>query len=119
MIKVKIYIKSEYSLFEEEVFIDALLPNIPNIGNLIFLENEQQYELELKAKSSLEIANKFAPRWFYTTRSLNIKQGGDVKEENLKDLSFGEAMYVHNVVYEPNSEVVKIVIGDDTYNEDN
>lgn len=117
MIKVKIYIKSEQALYDEDVFIDALLPCIPNIGNLIFLKNEQQYELEKKAKTNLDIANKFTPKWFWG-HSSRIEYG-DIKEENLKDLSFGDAMYVHNVVYEPNSEIVKIVIGDDTYNEDN
>lgn len=117
MIKVKIYIKSEQALYEEEVFIDAILPHIPNKGNIVFLENEQQYELESKAKSNLDIANKFAPKWFWG-HSSGIERY-EVKEENLKDLSFGEAMWVHNVVYEPNSEIVKIVIGDDTYNEDN
>lgn len=115
MIKVKIYIKSEHALFEEEVFIDALLPCIPNIGNLIFLGNEQQNELEKKAKTNLDIANKFTPKWFWG-HSSGIEYG-DIKEENLKDLSFDEAMYVHNVVYEPNSEIVIIVIGDDKYNE--
>lgn len=116
MIKVRIYIKSEYSLFESEVFIDALLPHIPSKGNIIYLDEQQESELELKAKSSLDIANKFAPRWFYG-HSGNVEYG-EVIEENLKDLSFTDAMFVHNVIYEPNSEIVKIVMGDDTYNED-
>jgi hypothetical protein len=111
MIKVRIYIKSDYSLYEEGVFISVLLPHIPSKGNVIYLDNKQTSELELKAKKNLDTANKFAPTWFYNGSS-NIKYG-DVKKNNIKDLSFDDAVWVYNVVYKPNSKIIRIIINND------
>lgn len=99
-----VYIKNDNEFIDSEVFVEIELPAVPRKGEILYL-NEEQYEiLENKAKSNLKIAKNYAPEWFYYGSS----ECQNLKKKNLKDLNFGDAIYVDSVVFTGNSEIIKI-----------
>ena len=111
MINVKVYIEDQDGEFlDDNVSVSFKLPAIPRVGERIFLSDELQLQLEKMATSSLEIAENYR-NWFYGG-SNNVRKGDDIKENNLKDLSFGNASLVSHVVFRPNDDTVYIELGD-------
>ena len=108
MIKCKIYITNDNVYMDADVSIDIKLPCVPQIGSTLYLDEEQSLQLLNKAKSSLEIAERYAPKWFYG-HSYNVEE---VKEENLVDMGFDDATHVKAVSYNANSEIVEIGLDD-------
>ena len=111
MINVKVYIEDEGSLdfLDDDVSVSFKLPAIPRVGERIFLTEELQSKLENMARSSLNKASNYR-NWFYG-HSHKIREGVDIQEKNLKDLSFGDASYVTHVVYYPDEDTVYIELG--------
>lgn len=99
-----IHIKTEALFMDENVSVLIELPAAPRKGETIHLDARTQKVLEKKAKSSLDIAYEYYPKWFYG-HSCN---GQKPKHKNLKDLSFDDAIYVYSVLYIPNSDVIHI-----------
>lgn len=110
MINVRVYIEEEVDFLDDDVSVLFKLPAIPRVGERIFLSNELQSQLENMARSSLDKASHYR-NWFYG-RSHNVRKGDDIQESNLKDLSFGDASYVKQVVFVPDDETVYIELGD-------
>lgn len=99
-----VHIKNDNEFIDSEVFVEIELPAVPRKGEILYL-NEEQYEiLENKAKSNLKIARNYASEWFYYGSS----ECQNLKKKNLKDLNFGDAIYVDSVVFTGNSEIIKI-----------
>ena len=110
--KIKIYIKNSSDYFlDGDVCVITNLPSVPPVGGIVYLGDYIVEALESKATARIEVACRYAPEWFYC-RSCNI-QKKDVKEDNLKDLSFADVMYVHDVVYIANDEYISLLMGGD------
>lgn len=109
MINVRVYIEDEIDFLDDDVSVSFKLPAIPRVGERIFLSNELISQLENMAISSLDKASNYR-NWFYGY-SHYIRNGHDIKENNLKDLSFGDASYVTNVVFIPDDDTVYIELG--------
>jgi hypothetical protein len=104
-----ILIKNDYDFLVSDVGVEIQLPAVPRKGEILYLTDEQIEVLENKAKSDLKIAKYYAPKWFYG----DSRFCKEPKQENLQDLSFSDAMYVKEVVYYGNSEIIKIELDDD------
>lgn len=108
MIDCIIHIENDYEIWDESVFVECKLPQVPQIGSILHLPIEMERELELKAFHRNTKENYF-PKWYY---------GGNMPEE-LKDIdnkrhriSFSDAVNVKYVKYEPNNWKVRITLGD-------
>ena len=112
--KLKIYIENEGCFLDKDVSVEVELSAIPRIGESVLLSRIHKDELEEKAKSSISIAQRYAPQWFYY-RSNGIAPE-DIKPENLADLGFEDAMHVKTVTYIEGNEFVHLSIND-TYEE--
>lgn len=108
MIKCKIYIFSGNDFLDEKVCVEISLPCAPFIGSYLQLGDELKTELENKAKSSVNTALKYAPKWFY----FGSKNVGAITDENLKDLSFADALYVSSVTFKANQDILFIELTD-------
>ncbi|WP_321514943.1 hypothetical protein [Marinifilum fragile] len=108
MLKVRIFVKNENVYKDDNVFIDVQLPSVPRKGETIFLSEESYAELESKAKGNLEIAKRYAPKWFYG-ESFSVETP---TEKDLDNLSFGDMMYVCDVFYIANNEIVNVIMDD-------
>ena len=106
MVKIRVHIHSEEAFMDEKVFLDIELPSVPQKGDTLFLTEEQKNELVKQATSSLIVANRYAPKWFYDG-SFHCKHPN---EENLDDLSFEDALTVHQVCYFANEDLVHLEI---------
>lgn len=111
-IKAVIHIHSENNYMDDDVSSEISLPCLPHIGDILYID---KFELEKKAKRSLLIAGRYA-EWFYGA-SCKVSQYGEnaIKKENLKDLSFSDAIFVRNISFNANEDKVHIEIGDETY----
>lgn len=110
MINVRVYIRDEVEFLDDDVSVSFKLPAIPRVGERIFLSEELQSQLENMARSSLDKASNYR-NWFYG-HSHYVRFGHDIKENNLKDLSFGDASYVTHVVFRPDDDTVYIELSD-------
>ena len=109
MIKFKVFIYTDPerdNFLDKDVSINIELPSVPQVDDILYLKRKHFSVLEEKAKSSLEIAERYAPEWFYC-HSSGVK---DVKKENLKDLNFEDAMYVKEIVYTADDEFVCLIL---------
>lgn len=114
MFKVRIHVHTTSStFFDENVFVDVNLPGIPRKGDYINIGYELLCELESKATSDISIAKDYH-EWFYG-KSYGINKA-DIKEEDLDDLSFSDAILVQSVQWNPSSNIVNVEIMID-YNE--
>ena len=109
MIKCRIHIFNKEEFMDQDVYIEIMLPCIPQVGNNLDLSFELLYELEKKAKKHLEIAGRYAPHWFYG-KSFDCE---NLKDENLQDLSFDDANTVKSVGFMANCDYVNIALADD------
>lgn len=112
MYKIKVHIKNDNDFLDSDVFVKIELPAVPRKGEILYLNKIQQEILKKKVKSDLKIAQNYAPKWFY---------GGSCgcenpKQKNLKDLNFGDAIFVDGVVFTGYSEFIQIEL-DDTIND--
>lgn len=108
MIDCIIHIENDVEIWDESVYIECKLPQVPAIGSILHLPREMERELELKAFHRQTKGNYF-PRWYY---------GGNMPED-IKDIdgrkhriSFSDAVNVKYVKYEPNNWKVRITLGD-------
>lgn len=99
-----VHIKNENTYIDDNVYVQIELPAVPRKGEILYLDNDLKQVLEDKAKSNLEVAIKYAPEWFYG-HSHNCEE---LKQENLTDLSFDDAIYVDSVAFHANSEIIHI-----------
>jgi hypothetical protein len=104
MYKIKVHIKNDNDFLDSNVFVEIELPAVPRKGEILYLNEEQQEILKNKAKLNLEIAQNYAPKWFYGASS----GCENPKEKNLKDLGFGDAIFVDSVVFSGDSEFIQI-----------
>lgn len=93
---------------DEEVYVNISLPFLPPVGSILHITDEMQLQLEAMAKSSLDIAQRYAPKWFYG-KSRNCDEP---KDENLEDLSFSDALYVTKILFKANCDIVELEIND-------
>ena len=107
MIKCRLHIFNPATAMDEDVYAECLLPAIPEIGSSIHMSNECEVQLELMARESVDVAEKYYPEWFY-----QIDKTKDLKPEDLENLSFGDAIYVIAVTYTTNNEWVDIELHD-------
>jgi hypothetical protein len=108
MYKIMVHIKNHNEFIDSDVCVEIELPAVPRKGDILFLNEEQIQILENKAKSNLEIAQNYAPKWFYYGSS-GCKEPN---ENNLKDLKFEDAIYVDRVAFNGNSEIIHIELDD-------
>ena len=104
MYKIMIHIKNESTYIDVNVCVQIELPAVPRKGDTLYLDNDLKQVLEDKAKSNLEVARGYAPKWFYG-HSYDCKEP---KQENLQDLSFHDATNVDSVAFNGNSEIIHI-----------
>ena len=117
MVKIRIHIHTPDLCCDENVYVDINLPSVPRINEVVFLDDELFLELENKAKVNLEVA-RFYTEYLYGA-SLEVEME-DLQQKNLKDLGFEDAHYVYNVVYNSNSDIIKIelAMNPKTYNDE-
>lgn len=99
-----VHIKNENNYIDDNVCVQIELPAVPRTGEFLYLQNDLKQVLEDKVKSNLEVAREYAPKWFYGN-SYNCKE---LKQENLTDLSFDDAINVDSVAFNANSEIIHI-----------
>jgi hypothetical protein len=87
---------------DEDVCIEVNLPCLPPINSILRCDKD---ELEKQAKSELGIAQTYLD-WFYG-KSANIEK---VKEENLEDLNFDDAIFVDSIEINANEDYVHILL---------
>lgn len=104
MIKCKIHIANECEYMHADVSVTCFFPCLPQIGTVIHLTDDLEGELERKARLSNEIADNYLPKWFYG-KSVGCE---NIEEANLNDLGFGDAIYVKNIRFIPNTDYVDI-----------
>jgi hypothetical protein len=110
MIKIMVHIANYNTYIDENVCVQIRLAAVPRKGEVLYLSEYLQQVLEDKAKSNLEIARNYAPEWFYYGSSgCGLRE---LKQENLKDLSFGDARYVDSVTFIANSDIIHISLTD-------
>ena len=110
MYKIKVHINNNNQFLDSDVFVEIELPAVPRKGDNLYLTQEQQEILKNKVKSDLKIAQNYAPKWFYRGSS----GCENPKEKNLKDLDFGDAIFVDSVAFTGGSEIIEIEL-DDSY----
>ena len=108
MYKIKVYINNYNQFIDSDVFVEIELPAVPRKGENLYLTEEQQEILKNKVKSDLKIAINYAPKWFYGASS----GCENPKKNNLKDLDFGDAIFVDSVVFTGGSEFIQIELDD-------
>lgn len=69
---------------------------------------ELRGQLESKMRANLNVAKDYAPKWFYNA-SFNCREPN---EKDLDNVGFDDALFVCNVAYKPNSEVVLVELDD-------
>lgn len=106
MIKIRVHIENDEDNTDQDVFIDILLPSIPQKGEILYLSQKSLEYLNGLAQKSVEVAQKYCPKYFYGA-SIQIE---DVEEKNLCDLKFSDCIYVREVFFTENSEIVQISI---------
>ncbi len=106
MHKFKLHVKTDNMYFDDKVFVNIQLPHTPRKGEVIYLKPEHYDELEKLAKCDLDIANEYAPKWFYGSSNNII----DLTEKDLENLQFGDANTVSNIIYEADKDVTHIIL---------
>ena len=96
MVDIIIHIENDVEIWDENVFVECKLPQVPAIGSILHLTPELETELERKAEFS-ETKENYYPQWIYRSNG------------NL--VSFSDAIEVKYVKYEPNNYKVRITLG--------
>ena len=105
MYKIRVHINNENEYIDNRVFVDIELPAVPRKGEFLYL-GDNLSKLEEKAKEDLTIAKDYSPKWFYGASSACQEP----KQENLKDLSFADAIQVSSVAYISGEDIVHVEI---------
>lgn len=104
---VRIHISNDYDAFDDKVYVDVKLSVIPRMGEIIHISPDLRKMLERKVKSSLAIANRYAPKWaFYEPMYCN-----EFTKDNLKDINLEDAKIVELVAYSVDSDIIHIELG--------
>lgn len=93
--EVRVFIETNANYTDHDVFIRVDLPSVPRKGEAVYLETEQRKELERRACSSVSKASEYAPKWFFRKSHDCVEP----KEEDLKNLSFIDAVEVNRVFW--------------------
>lgn len=105
MINIRIHIKNNFCEMDSDVSCLIQLPSVPRVGDIVRLSITNIIELENKAKElGLDYLIYYAPKWFYG-ESCNI---GTPTKDNLKDFSFDDAIYVSQVEFISDYDIVNI-----------
>lgn len=110
MKNIRVHIVSE-EYMDEDVYADIKLPSIPNIGDTLYIGTDALLLLQAKATFSLNIAQRYCPKWFYGN-SCKVTPN-ELGYENLSDLSFEDAIFVSSVSYKANQNIVEIELTDE------
>lgn len=105
--KVRIHICIGGADYNEGLYVDASIPYVPVKGEVLYLSDKILEELKQQIIDYPNRAKDYAPEWFFGS-SYDCT---DPKKENLKDLSFADAIFVDHVWYDANENRVSIVIG--------
>lgn len=93
MIKIRIHIENEVDIFDELVYIDCKLPNVPAIGSILHLTRDLQIKLQEIAKNA-ETKEDYLNAYTYGS-----------------GFSFDDCVEVKAVKYVANNETVSITLG--------
>ena len=108
MVKINIHIANDYNFMDNRVCKIINLPCLPTKGDIIYLSEESQKELEELVKSDLGIARDYAPKWFY----LESYDCQIPKNENLDDLKFDDYHYVSSISFREGNDFFDIELDD-------
>lgn len=108
MYKIIIHIENKEMFLDNEVSAEITLPHVPRRGEIICIEQSILDLLLEKAKSSINIAMRYAPSWFYP----KTETGKMITEADLENLSFDDAIYISQVAYKSNSDEIHIELND-------
>lgn len=105
MIEIIIHIENQVEIWDESVYVECKLPQVPQVGSILHLTDDLETELKRKATFSKTKANYF-PDWYYG------KLPDDFEDlPSTKMVSFSDAVNVKYVKYEPNNKKVRITLG--------
>ena len=108
MIKCRVYIENDDGFNDDKVYVDIELPAAPRLGEALFLSEKHQIALEEMGKKDMKNLNYYL-KWFYgASHDIDC-----VKEENLKDFGFDDALLVSSVTYKSEENFMRIEITDD------
>lgn len=104
MIKISVHIENNELDCDPDVSYLIELPQVPQKGDVLKLGKEIFEKLELQARKSVDVAQKYAPDWFF------FKSFGEdcITNKDLKNLTFIDACFVSGVFYTPNLDIVAI-----------
>ena len=108
MYKIIIHIENKEVYCDNEVSAEITLPHVPRRGEILYIDQSISDLLLEKAKSSLKIAMRYAPYWFYP----KSETGKNITEADLEKLSFDDAIRVSQVAYKSNSDEIHIELND-------
>ena len=94
MIKCRVYIENDDGFNDDKVYVDIELPAAPRVGEALFLSEKHQIALEEMG--------------YGASHDIDC-----VKEENLKDFGFDDALLVSSVTYKSEENFMRIEITDD------
>jgi hypothetical protein len=114
--KVRVKIDSDFGTCEEEdAFIEVDVDFIPHKGELLYLSEEHQIELENKVKNTPDTHDAYS-KWFYCSSSEKIKAGKPITLDMFEHFGFDDAIWVVQRAVIWDEEQMKyinyIVIGD-------
>jgi hypothetical protein len=99
----RIHIRSNWDMYDEDVFVEIDLPYPLQVGHCIYLKTESLEQLKQMATASREIAYRYFPDWFdRKSRDLHFE------EANLDDLDFQDAMIIRYISYTEGAPYVNI-----------
>lgn len=109
MFTIRVHVQNESVFMDDAVHAEIKLPSIPRKGDYIQLSDDTIDFLRDRAVSSLDTAKNYFPRWFYG----KYRDNDTVTKENLKDLSFEDAMLVVEVQFNEGEDFIDIEIDED------
>jgi hypothetical protein len=92
--KVRVKVDSDFGTCEEgDVFIEVDVDFIPHKGELFYLSEKDQQELENKVKDTPDIHYEYS-KWFYYPSSEKIKAGKSITLKMFEHFGFYNAIWV-------------------------
>jgi len=109
----RVHIDNDSDFMDENVYIDITLPDTPKVNDYLRLTFKQIEELEKKVKANFNIGRSYIPYWLHGAVKKASRTGGIYKEECINDIFFNDAQYVKNVMFNADSNIIHIELGDD------
>jgi hypothetical protein len=104
MVKVKVFIDNEGFLFDNEIFVIAVLPCVPRVGESLYLSRKEIDTLAIDISLMSENVEDYK-KWF-------IDFNEDTKY-NHKYIDLNAAYIVHKVAYDTSQDCALICLTDD------